>query len=261
MRKSLGDETSRKISDDLKAGKVNPLFAIKEWKEHDIGWLAKVLANVVKTSAEAEAFLEGGFLAGLDESDSKVLMDQMLDKIVPLVGEQEQTRGVALAKKHLSERKPSEFSFGPYYVGMPIYEAKLLAVNDGIPNGVVFGYDREVLQKVAKDWKTNLKVTWIRFTRKGALKYLDCEDSTILQQTLKQYVKKEKGKANVYDYASEIKHDLDISTSRDLDAFSPTGTRLNVDSEMWNVYTNTRMGVRIQYGEKNGFLLITALAD
>ena len=258
---------SNSVIKDLSEGRAKALDVIKELSGHNIGrfgWnLPAAICDAIKSSAEAEAFLASDFIVGLDDdkSYSKRLMDTVLNKVIPLVGEQERLKGITLAKKRLAERKPAEFTFGSYYVGMPIYDAELLAINDGISNGVVFGYDVAELKKIAKDWKTDLKVTWIRFTRKGALKYLDCEDSTILQQTLKQYVKKEKGKANAYDYASEIKHDLDISTSRDLDAFSPTGTRLNVDSEMWNVYTNTRMGIRIQYGEKNGFLLITALAD
>lgn len=258
---------SNSVIEDLSKGRAKALDVIKELSGHNIGrfgWnLPAAICDAIKSSAEAEAFLASDFIVGLDDdkSYSKRLMDTVLNKVIPLVGEQERLKGITLAKKRLAERKPTEFTFGSYYVGMPIYDAELLAINDGISNGVVFGYDVAELKKIAKDWKTDLKVTWIRFTRKGALKYLDCEDSTILQQTLKQYVKKEKGKANAYDYASEIKHDLDISTSRDLDAFSPTGTRLNVDSEIWNVYTNTRMGIRIQYGEKNGFLLITALAD
>ena len=258
------------IKEDLSEGRIKALDVIKELDGHNVGrfdveWfeqsLPLAMCKAIKSSEEAELFLASDFMIGPDESGLKKLMDAMLANVVPLVGEQERAKSVALAKKHFAERKQSEFSFGPYYVGMPIYEARLLSVNDGIPKGVTFGYDREELKNVAKDWKTSLKVTSISFTRKGALKYLDCEDSTILQQTIKQYVKKEKGRANSYDYASDIRHDLDISTSRSIDIFSPTGTKLNVDSEIWRVYTNTKMGIRIEYAEKSGALVISELAE
>ena len=256
------------IREDISKGRIKVLDVIKGLDGRNIGRfgggersLPYAVCKAIKSSEEAEMFLASDFMMVPDESDLEKLMDAMLANVVPLVGEQERVKGVALAKKHFAERKQSEFSFGPYYVGMPIYEARLLSVNDGIPKGVTFGYDREELKNVAKDWKTSLKVTSISFTRKGALKYLDCEDSTILQQTIKQYVKKEKGRANSYDYASDIRHDLDISTSRSIDIFSPTGTKLNVDSEIWRVYTNTKMGIRIEYAEKSGALVISELAE
>lgn len=259
------------VAKDVSNGRIKPIDVITRFKGriyHEE--IAIALVESVKTSSEAEAFLacefvpECGLGWGIYSSDAKKILRETLERVVPLIGEKERAKGVDSARKHISERKQTEFSFGPFFVGMSVYEAMLLAADEKVQKGVSFDYEFERAKDwktIMKDWRSNLKVTSISFTRKGALKYLDCEDSTILQQTIKQYVKKEKGKANSYDYASEIKHDVEVNTYRSINLFSPTGTKLNVDSEIWRVYTNSRMGVKIAHAEKSGALVISELAD
>ena len=259
------------VAKDILNGRIKPIDVITRFKGkiyHEK--IATALLESVKTSSDAEAFLACEFVPqcglgwGIYFDDAKKILREMVERVIPLIGENERAKGVALARKHISERKETEFSFGPFSIGMSVYEATLLAADEKLQKGVFFGYEFEHAkgwESIMKDWRSNLKATSISFTRKGALKYLDCEDSTILQQTIKQYVKKEKGKANSYDYASEIKHDVEVSTSRSINLFSPTGTKLNVDSEIWSVYTNSRKGIKIANAEKSGVLMISKLAD
>lgn len=259
------------VAKDILNGRIKPIDVITSFKGkiyHEE--IAIALLESVKTSSEAEAFLacefvpECGLGWGIYSSDAKKILRETLERVVPLIGEKERAKGVDSARKHFSERKQTEFSFGPFFVGMSVYEAMLRAADEKVQKGVSFDYEFERAKDwktIMKDWRSNLKVTSISFTRKGALKYLDCEDSTILQQTIKQYVKKEKGKANSYDYASEIKHDVEVNTYRSINLFSPTGTKLNIDSETWRIYTNSRMGIKIAHAEKSGALVISELAD
>lgn len=210
-----------------------------------------------KISAPEVADLFIDTLISFRPSDNNDYVNELRGLITKIsVGRKQEI--VARAEARVKNLKNDEFAFGPFCMGMPCVEAYLLAEKLGIRDQVAFSCGEKVSPK---DWKTAWKVDNMTFTGKAKFKFLDCEDANVLPQTIRQYVKKQSGRAEAFDYASEIKHDLDISTSRSLDAFSPTGTRLNVDSEIWNVYTNSKMGVRIQYGEKKGVLLITALED
>ena len=84
------------------------------------------------------------------------------------------------------------------------------------------------------------------FTPKAALKFLDCEDAHVLQQAIKQCVKKQKGRANSWDYASEIKTDVSFDSSTRVNLFSPTGTTTDYSSKLVSEYKNAKLGIALE---------------
>lgn len=231
----------------------------------------KAIYKAVSSPEAAEAFLNRQDITtvkgvmGENWQSERVL--PWMASLMLKVSQGEKERVLSEAQKELARNKDA-VRIGPFYIGMPYYEATLVAEKEGLytkDGGLIALYfangelKRDEVAEIAKDWKKNLRVKKIVYTTKAALKYLDCEDATVLQQAIKQCVKKESGKANSFDYAGEIKHNVQVESSRKIDLFSPTGTRLDFDSEIWETYTNTRLGVKLTHGEKNGTLILESL--
>jgi hypothetical protein len=204
-------------------------------------WLSEVY-ELMNTPEDAKAFLEKGFHNAT--SNMKLQSVIMLSK--------EEKRKILAAAKERFEKNKDKISIGPFYLEMPYCDAIIIAESRG--------YFADAERPLAWFWPyldgknqgevLNNKVCEIRLSREAALQFLECEDAHVLQQAIKQCVKKEKGRANSWDYASEIKTDFSMDSSARIDLFSPTGTTTEYESKMVSVYSNTKKGVKITYDNK-----------
>lgn len=227
--------------------------------------LLKVVSKIDSSEA-AEAFLSRDFISKREfDGDMKKILKKML-QMISLVGDAEKQR-VLKEATHDEEFYKDKIGIGPFYLGMPYYEAIILAENEGLRGkscDIWFGWDDNLDQSrsqnafyksVMKDWKKTLVVTSIGLSKKGSVKYLDCEDAVILQQAIKQCVKKEAGKAKQYEYMDEIKHNARLDSSNSFDMFSPNGIKTDYRVTSIEEYSSTKLGVRLRYVENDGILV------
>lgn len=209
------------------------------------------VVNKIKSPEAAEAFLSRDFVSKQKfGSDMEKILVKML-RAISLVGGAEKQRVLNAIKNGVDDCK-DKIGIGPFYLGMPYYEAVVLAGEEGLRgnnNDIWFGWDDNLdkdynqepfYKQIMKDWKKNLVVTSIGLSKKGSIKYLDCEDSVIFQQAIKQCVKKENGKAKPYDYIGEIKHTAKLDSSRVTEI---------------KEYSSTKLGVRLSFVENDGILV------
>lgn len=224
------------------------------------------VVSKIDSSEAAEAFLSRDFISKQEfESDMRKILKKML-QMISLVGDAEKQR-VLKEATHDEEFYKDKIGIGPFYLGMPYYEAIILAENEGLRGNscdIWFGWDdnldqsrlqKDFYKSVMKDWKQNLVVTSIGLSKKGSVKYLDCEDAVIFQQAIKQCVKKEAGKAKQYEYMGEIKHNARLDSSNSFDMFSPNGIKTDYRVTSIEEYSSTKLGVRLRYVENDGILV------
>lgn len=229
------------------------------------GDLLKVIEKIDSPEA-AEAFMSRDFVSKQEyDWHKKEILEKML-KMISLVGEDEKRR-ILNATKQGNDSHKNKIGIGPFYLGMPYYEAMIIAEKEGLLGDnpdIWFGWSdnldsernpKDFYSHVMKNWKQNLVVTSIGLSKKGSVKYLDCEDAVIFQQAIKQCVKKESGKASSLDYFGEIKHNARLDSSKSLDLFSPTGIKTNYRVTNTEEYCNTKLGVRLRYVENDGILV------
>ena len=147
------------------------------------------------------------------------------------------------AVKRAEAKKDSAIVLGGYYLGMPALDFFVLSrVRKVNPD---WGY-KTIAQE--KDWRQRFVVDSFEFKAKDRVAVLDCEDSLVLQQTIHQCVKHEKGKAKSYDYLKEINHDIKLEKSWD-------GKKL--EGSLWEEYVNTKLNAKIRYNKAEGKLVFT----
>ncbi len=144
-------------------------------------------------------------------------------------------------------------NFEGFYVGMPLIDFYLLREHYGISIGYE-GY------KFGKEnvWHNNLFVTDLQFSLHACQKFLDCEDSKILYQTIHKYVMHKEGKANILDYMGLIKHETEDASTSSFDIWTGT-TSTDYDFKNWETYSNSKLNTKIWLSVKEGILRFTGV--
>ena len=203
----------------------------------------RIVAEKITAPDAAIAFLRKGF---------ENVQDYMIrDCMLKLDGEYK-SRILEEAKKRYESNK-SKVCLGPFYLGMPLCDALIQRDALGI-SGMDAWFVLENVKNENPNIIENWKISAMTFTPKAALKFLDCEDAHVLQQAIKQCVKKQKGRANSWDYASEIKTDVSFDSSTRVNFFSPTGTTTDYSSKLVSEYKNAKLGIGLRYEKKTGEL-------
>jgi hypothetical protein len=203
----------------------------------------RIVAKKITAPDAAIVFLRKGF---------KNVQDYMIRDCMLNLDEKFKSRILEEAKKRYESNK-SKVCMGPFYLGMPLCDALIQRDALGI-SGVDAWFVLENVKNENPNIIENWKISAMTFTPKAALKFLDCEDAHVLQQAIKQCVKKQKGRANSWDYASEIRTDVSIDSSTRINFFSPTGTTTDYSSKLVSEYKNAKLGIGLRYEKKTGEL-------
>ncbi len=144
-------------------------------------------------------------------------------------------------------------NFEGFYVGMPLIDFYLLREHYGISVGYK-GY------KLGKEnvWHNNLFVSALQFSLHACQKFLDCEDSKILYQTIHKYVMHKEGKANVLAYMGLIKHEIEDASTSSFNIWTGT-TSTDYEFKNWETYSNSKLNTKIWFSVKAGILQFTGL--
>lgn len=252
-----GIMTEKNLSNPFLRAQLNGCFGrlmSKVRKEHEddvIGILPLeinkellgIVVEKIMTSDAAIAFLRKGF---------ENVQDYMIrDCMLKLDGEY-RSRILVESKKRYESNK-GKVCMGPFYLGMPLCDALVQREALGI-RGKDAWFVLENVKNEDPNIIENWKISAMTFSPKGALKFLDCEDAHVLQQAIRQCVKKQKGRANSWDYASEIRTDVSFDSSTRIDFFSPTGKTTDYSSSIVSEYKNTKLGIGLRYDKETGAL-------
>jgi hypothetical protein len=202
--------------------------------------------KLIDTSDAAKEFLLKGF---------QNVTDSMISSAILMLSKEEKT-SILMSAKERFEKNKDKICIGPFYLGMPYCDAVIIAEDKGYFKGkdnplVSFGH---TLNDAENESILKYKVCWMGFELKASLEFLDCEDAHVLQQAIRQCVKKQKGRANSWDYASEIKSEASLDSSTRINLFSHTGTTTDYSTSFSSEYKNTKLGIGLRYYEKTGAL-------
>ncbi len=192
--------------------------------------------------------------------------DMMYDKMPMPKAEKNYEIFEALFKKLSKEKKASlvkaalerskgvkdKIKFGEFWVGMPLVDFYALREHYGIDADYMY---RETKEGV---WYDRLFTTKLLFPLNSCQKFLDCEDSKILYQTIHKYVMHKEGKANVLDYMGLTKSEIETSKSSSTNWLTGQ-TTVDYDSTLWDTYSNSKLGTKIWFSVKAGILQFTGL--
>ena len=140
------------------------------------------------------------------------------------------------ARKKAESMKGKAIVFGPFYLGMPYMDAILLSEE-------IFGDDDSVAfeAKFQKEGSHNMgdfgRVWKVSFNNRAKFKFMDCEDSAVLSQFIHQFIKNGAGKVGKFRYADEVKREFGED-----------------DDRLYESYSNTKHGIKVQYCPKDGVL-------
>ena len=149
----------------------------------------------------------------------------------------------AAARKKAEAQKGKDVVFGPFYLGMPYLDALLLQEEIwGVDNGVgIWSNFQEKgehgIFDIASVWK-------LSFSNKAKFQFIDCKDSLVLPQFIHQFVEGKSGKVSSdFGYVSDIRRE-----------FGTDG-----DDRLYQAYSNTKRGIKVQYCPKDGVLNMVEL--
>lgn len=149
--------------------------------------------------------------------------------------------------------------FDAFWSGMSCGEFYVMADKLGINASAEIKWMPD--RKKTMRWHGEYPVESMSFPVGAAAKHMDCEDAVALQQLIKTFVMKESGKAETWDYAGKIDLDSSFDAKEKIDLFSPTGTRVDVKSEFWSTYKNSKLGFSARLGKKCQLLVIRTNHD
>ena len=134
------------------------------------------------------------------------------------------------ARKIAEMQKDKSILFGPFYLGMPYVDALVLA--EEIGGIAVYSYSNAP------------KVRKLSFSNKAKFQFIDCKDSLVLPQFIHQFIEGKSGKVSSdFDYVSDIRSE-----------FGTDG-----DDRLYQAYSNTKRGIKVQYCPKDGVLNMVEL--
>ena len=135
-----------------------------------------------------------------------------------------------VARQRAEMQKGKSVLFGPFYLGMPYRDALVLAEEIG---GIAV-YSHSDTPTV---WK-------LSFNNKAKFQFIDCKDSLVLPQFIHQFIEDKPGKVSSY-----FGYDSDIRGEYGTDG----------DNRLYEAYSNTKKGIKVQYCHKDGVLNMVEL--
>ncbi len=181
--------------------------------------------------------------------DRVFVMETLFEKL-----SKEKKDGLAKAALERSKGVTDKIKFGEFWVGMPLVDFYALREHCGIDADYRY-YENKDKEGA---WYNKLTATELLFPLKACQKYLDCEDSKILYQTIHKYVMHKEGKANVLDYMGLTKLETEDASTRSFNIWTGT-TSTNYDFKNWKTYSNSKHGTKIWFNAKKGILRFTGL--
>lgn len=158
------------------------------------------------------------------------------------------------AREKAEAQKGKAVVFGPFYLGMPYIEALLLqeeiwGAGSGIQiwSNLKGKYGKKELEADhgGEFAMSEIPYVWkISFDNKAKFKFIDCKDSLVLAQFIYQFVEEKSG-----NVSSDIRYadDIRIETGKDN------------DMRIYEAYSNTKKGIKVQYCKKDGVLNMVEL--
>ena len=206
----------------------------------------QVFCDIVKPGSIDESYVctlkvtdVGGGIGNSSNNEVRELVQTVLAKLTP----EAKKRMCAAARKKAEAQKGKAVVFGPFYLGMPYLDALLLQEEIwGVDNGVgIWSNFQEKgehgIYDIASVWK-------LSFTNKAKFQFIDCKDSLVLPQFIHQFIEGKSGKVSSnFGYVSDIRNEF--------------GT--NGDNRLYETYSNTKKGIKVQYCPKDGVLNMVEL--
>ena len=206
----------------------------------------QVFCDIVSQGSLDESFIGrlkvadvGSGIGNSSNNEVRELVQTVLAKLTP----EAKKRMCAAARKKVEAQKGKAVVFGPFYLGMPYLDALLLQEEIwGVDNGVgIWSNFQEKgehgIYDIASVWK-------LSFTNKAKFQFIDCKDSLVLPQFIHQFIEGKSGKVSSdFGYVSDIRNEF--------------GT--NGDNRLYETYSNTKKGIKVQYCPKDGVLNMVAL--
>ena len=158
------------------------------------------------------------------------------------------------AREKAEAQKGKAVVFGPFYLGMPYIDALLLqeeiwGAGSGIQiwSNLKGKYGKKELEADhgGEFAMSEIPYVWkISFDNKAKFKFIDCKDSLVLAQFIYQFVEEKSG-----NVSSDIRYadDIRIETGKDN------------DMRIYEAYSNTKKGIKVQYCKKDGVLNMVEL--
>ena len=147
------------------------------------------------------------------------------------------------ARKNAESQKDKAVVFGPFYLGMPYLDALLLQEEIwGVDKGIEIWSNYQEkgdhsIRDMASVWK-------ISFDNRAKFKFIDCKDSLVLAQFIYQFIEGKSG-----NVSSDIRYADDIRREVGKDD----------DTRIYEAYSNTKKGIKVQYCKKDGVLNMVEL--
>ena len=206
----------------------------------------QVFCDIVKPGSIDESFVctlkvtdVGSGIGNSSNNEVRELVQTVLAKLTP----EAKKRMCAATRKKAEAQKGKAVVFGPFYLGMPYLDALLLQEEIwGVDNGVgIWSNFQEKgehgIYDIASVWK-------LSFTNKAKFQFIDCKDSLVLPQFIHQFIEGKAGKVSSdFGYVSDIRRE-----------FGGDG-----DDRLYQAYSNTKKGIKVQYCPKDGVLNMVEL--
>lgn len=196
-----------------------------------------ICGDKINVSGHLEKCLSKFKIKGInEESENNHVRYLIKEKIANNLNADTKKKLCATARQKAEKQKGKTVVFGPFYPNMSYLDAILLQEEIwGSGKGVtIYGtYQKEGTHAVG-DFASVWKIT---FDNRAKFKFMDCEDSAVLSQFIHQFIKNGTGKVGNFRYADEIKREFGED-----------------DDRLYESYSNTKYGIKVQYCPKDGVL-------